>query len=241
MQLFYQPTIDKQDSEFTFDKIESRHIVRVLRKKEGDLLHITNGKKLLVTAKILDAHDKKCRVQLLDFTLQDNQKPFKLCVAIAPTKSNERFEWFLEKATEIGIDEIYPIRCKHSERKVIKPERLQKVLITAMKQSLHFQLPVLHNLQDFKDFIHLHKSYDKFIAYCENEQVTSSRNALQTRLKPQKDVCILIGPEGDFSQEEIALALENGFIPVSLGTARLRTETAGIVAVHTVHLLNDSI
>ncbi len=235
MQLFYIAELHKTSTTFTFDKLESRHIIKVLRKKEGDIIHITNGKNYSFRGEISSANDKKCQVLITEIKKEKYSRNYKIKIAIAPTKSNDRFEWFLEKATEISIDEIQPIICKHSERKVLKTERLQKVLITAMKQSLQYQLPILHEAITFKDFINQDVKGQKFIAHCEK----TSKNNLKLLVQANSDVTILIGPEGDFSPDEIQLALQNDFIPVSLGATRLRTETAGIVATHTVRLINE--
>lgn len=239
MQLFYQENIEDTVTEFTFDKIESKHIIRVLRKKEGDILHLTNGKNQLFVGKIIVANDRKCKLRITEKKIVKTQRSYRVCIAIAPTKNNDRLEWFLEKATEIGVDEIYPIICEHSERKIIKKERLDKIVITAMKQSLQLQLPTLHDALSFKAFMALDHPNQKFIAYCERESDTSTRNSLKKAMQTQQDICILIGPEGDFSPKEITLALKDNFIPVSLGATRLRTETAGIVAVHTIAVLNE--
>jgi 16S rRNA (uracil1498-N3)-methyltransferase len=242
MQLFYIADLHESSTEFTFDKIESRHIIKVLRKKEGSVLHITNGKNYLFEGKIIIADDKKCQIQITEIKKQKSLRNYKIQIAIAPTKSNDRFEWFLEKATEIGVDEIQPIICAHSERKVIKTDRLKKVVLSAMKQSLQFQLPILRETITFKEYIS--QNFDnqqtsfnqgKFIAHCEK----TTKNSLKKLLQPTSETLILIGPEGDFSTEEIELALQNDFIPVSLGATRLRTETAGIVAVHTAALVNE--
>ena len=234
MQLFYNKNLHKESTSLTFDKEESRHIVSVLRKKEGDILMITNGDSLLFTAKIIAVNNKRCQVQIIAVTEKESSRKYNLSIAIAPTKSNDRLEWFLEKATEIGVDNIHPILCKHSERKIIKNERLNKVLLTAMKQSLQFKLPVLKELTLFQKFISKEFKGQKFIATCQE----SSTKTLQSHIKKAEDVLVMIGPEGGFSTNEIEEALENNFIPVSLGTTRLRTETAGIVAVHTVSLKN---
>lgn len=235
MQLFYNPTIDTSSPQFTFDKIESRHIVKVLRKKEGDSLFITNGKGTLFTAEVLFANDKKCTVQII----KKEQKPkpwnYYLHIAIAPTKNNDRLEWFLEKATEIGVDEITPIICKHSERKAIKKERLDKVVVSAMKQSLKFHLPKFNETTTFQNFIKQDFEGDVFIAHCEK----IDKKTLKRELKPQQKITILIGPEGDFSTKEIETALQQHFIPVSLGESRLRTETAGVVAAQSVAFFNE--
>lgn len=235
MQLFYIAELKESSTDIAFDKIESRHIIKSLRKKEGDLIYITNGENLLFKGEITAANEKKCQVHILSVTQKKSNRKYKLQLAIAPTKSNDRFEWFLEKATEIGIDTIFPIISTHSERKVIKKDRLNKVLLSAMKQSLQYQLPVLHDLHSFKEFISHDFEGQKFIAHCEK----TDKKALKSLLQANTNITILIGPEGDFSTDEIALALQNGFIPVSLGATRLRTETAGIVAAHSVAFVNE--
>lgn len=234
MQLFYNPSINETASSFVFDKEESKHIIKVLRKKEGDILFVTNGLGFLFKTEISIASDSKCTVKILSFEKQEEPK-FRLHLAVAPTKMNDRYEWFLEKATEIGVHEITPIICEHSERKVIKLERFQKILESAMKQSLHYYLPQLNEPMAFKDFIKTPKSGQLFIAHCEE----TDKKSLKNELKIGKDISILIGPEGDFSVKEIGLAIENNFIPVSLGNTRLRTETAAIVACHSVVFKNE--
>ncbi|MCF6131921.1 16S rRNA (uracil(1498)-N(3))-methyltransferase [Flavobacterium wongokense] len=234
MQLFYNPTINETLTSFVFDKDESKHIIKVLRKKEGDTLHVTNGLGFLFATEITIASDNKCTVRIVSFEKEEAPK-FHLHLAVAPTKMNERYEWFLEKATEIGIQEITPIICEHSERKIIKTDRFQKILESAMKQSLHYYLPKLNEPIAYKDFIKTSKTGQLFIAHCEE----TSKKSLKTELKTNQDVTILIGPEGDFSVKEIELAIANNFIPVSLGTTRLRTETAAIVACHSVVFANE--
>ena len=239
MQLFYNSSLHKNSIELNFDTIESRHIVKVLRKKEGDIVYITNGKNLLFKGAISSASEKKCQVQIIEVIPQKQTRNYRVSIAIAPTKNNARFEWFLEKATEIGVDEIYPIICKHSERRVLKLERMQKIIQTAMKQSLQYKLPTLNNLISFKDLISKNTGDQKLIALCEFDKNDLTRNRLFSQIKTGTDVLILIGPEGGFSVDEIKLALQNSFIPVSLGATRLRTETAGIAAVHTISLKNE--
>jgi 16S rRNA (uracil1498-N3)-methyltransferase len=235
MQLFYNPNITKNTKEVTFDKTESRHIVRVLRKKEGDFVFITNGLGILFTAKVILANDKKCLVEITHIESKPTHKNYYLHIAIAPTKLNDRFEWFLEKATEIGIDEITPIICEHSERKIVKMERMEKIIHAAAKQSLKFHFPKINEPITFKKFINNPFQGKKLIAHCEE---TSKKN-LKSVLKKQDKALILIGPEGDFSPNEIKQSLEHNYIPVSLGESRLRTETAGIVAVHSVAFINE--
>lgn len=234
MQLFYNPNITETATSFVFDKEESKHIIKVLRKKEGDILHVTNGLGYLFTSEITIASDSKCTVKINSFEKQEKSK-FHLHLAVAPTKMNERYEWFLEKATEIGIQEITPIICEHSERKVIKADRFQKILESAMKQSLHYYLPKLNEPIAYATFIKKEFNGQKFIAHCEE----TDKKSLKNELENSEDVTILIGPEGDFSVKEIQLAIENSFIPVSLGNTRLRTETAAIVACHSVVFKNE--
>ena len=234
MQLFYNPNLNKDQTSFVFDKEESKHIVKVLRKKEGDILHVTNGLGYLFVTEITIASDNKCTIKIVSYEQQEAPK-YHLHVAVAPTKMNERYEWFLEKATEIGIQEITPIICEHSERKIIKTDRFQKILESAMKQSLHYYLPKLNEPIAFKDFVKTPKSGQLFIAHCEE----TSKKSLKSELKTTEDVTILIGPEGDFSVKEIQLAIDNNFIPVSLGSTRLRTETAALVACHSVVYSNE--
>jgi 16S rRNA (uracil1498-N3)-methyltransferase len=234
MQLFYTSEINSSISEFSFDKEESKHIVKVLRRKEGDILHVTNGLGFLFITEIILASEKKCTVKIN--TIEEQPRTdFNLHLAVAPTKMNERYEWFLEKATEIGIHEITPIICDHSERKVIKTERFDKIIQSAMKQSNQFYLPKLNDPISFKDFINQKHSGLLFIAHCEETQ----KKLLKEVIQPNEKYTILIGPEGDFSEKEIVIALQNNFIPVSLGNTRLRTETAAIVACHSIVFANE--
>ncbi|WP_010517395.1 16S rRNA (uracil(1498)-N(3))-methyltransferase [Croceivirga radicis] len=234
MQLFYNPLLNKNTTTFSFDKEESRHIAKVLRKKEGDALYITNGKGLLFKAELLQADFKKCVVKILE-TDEKETEPYHLHIAVAPTKMNDRFEWFLEKATEIGISEITPLLCDHSERKQIKLERFEKVIQAAMKQSLQTWLPKINPLTTFSEFVTNQQSEQLFIAHCEETE----RNALKDCVLPNKSTTILIGPEGDFSSQEINAALCKKYKPVMLGNNRLRTETAAIFACTTVRLINS--
>ena len=234
MQLFYQPDLDQNSQQFTFDKEESRHIVKVLRKKEGDTLQVTNGNGLFFTAEITVANIKNCLATIIKIT-KSSKRSYNLHLAVAPTKMNDRFEWFLEKATEIGISEITPIICEHSERKVVKEERYEKVLQAAMKQSLQAYLPKLNKTIVFSEFIKQKINGQKFIAHCEE----TDKKSLKSQLKTGEDCTVLIGPEGDFSVREIETALHHNFIPVTLGKTRLRTETAAIVACHSVAFLNE--
>ena len=235
MQLFYSPNIQEDDKKIIFSKDESKHITKVLRKKEGDILKVTNGKGFLFSAEIITVNANQCLAKIVDYQLQP--KPdYHLHMAVAPTKMNDRFEYFLEKATEIGIHEITPIICEHSERKVVKLNRYERVLQSAMKQSLHFRIPILNQPVQFKDFVKNAKLTSNFIAHCEED---GDKNYFQNLITAKSDICILIGPEGDFSKTEIDAALTQGWKPVSLGDTRLRTETAAVVACHTVALKNQ--
>ena len=235
MQLFYNPDLTEATENFTFDREESKHIVKVLRKTEGDKLHVTNGLGFIFTVEIVIGMDTKCQVKIINI---EKQKPlnYKLHLAVAPTKMNDRYEWFLEKATEIGVTSITPIICEHSERKHIKNDRLEKIIQSAAKQSLQTYCPVLNEAISFKDFIKTtSKTGSLFIAHCEETDKKSFKN----RIVKEEEITLLIGPEGDFSVAEIKLALDNGFVPVTLGETRLRTETAAIVGCHSVAFVNQ--
>lgn len=235
MQLFYSKEISTKTSQYAFDKTESRHIVRVLRKVEGDTIFITNGLGDLFVSKIELANDKKCVVAIQEIIQKENERKYNLHIAIAPTKLNERFEFFLEKATEIGIDTVTPIICDHSERKILKTDRMEKIIQAAAKQSLKFYFPKLNQPIKFSEFLKQQLVGDLFIAHCANNE----KKLLKQVLQRQTQTTILIGPEGDFSPAEIQQSLEHKFIPVSLGESRLRTETAGIVAVHSLAFINE--
>jgi 16S rRNA (uracil1498-N3)-methyltransferase len=235
MQLFYNPEIDKDTQQINFDKVESRHIVKVLRKKEGDAIYITNGKGLLFTSKINIASDKKCLVSIFKTEEKAIPRGYRIHIAIAPTKNNERLEWFLEKATEIGIDEITPIITQNSERKVIKKERLEKIIQAAMKQSLKYHLPVLNDPIPFNKFLNQRSDKNIYIAHCHDDD----KKSMKELIEPNESITILIGPEGDFSKEEVSSSLNANCKPISLGEARLRTETAALVAVQNVAFLNQ--
>lgn len=230
MQLFYQPDIEKGILSLNIE--ESRHCVKVLRKKEGDEITIVDGKGHFYEAIIADANPKKCLFDI-QRTYQEAPKPFFIHIGIAPTKNIDRIEWFLEKSIELGIDAITFLACEHSERIKINTERLEKKAISAMKQSIKSKLPLLNPLVPFSSFIQT-PATQKFIAYIDQE----TTGHLMHAAKKQQDYLVLIGPEGDFSKKEIAMAREEGFAPVSLGNSRLRTETAGLVACHTLNLIN---
>ena len=234
MQLFYNPDIKQGADTFFFDKEESKHIIKVLRKKENDKIFITNGLGFLFESEITSDSEKKCEVKITKKTFQEPNS-FYTHIAVAPTKMNDRMEWFLEKATEIGIHEITPIICDHSERKVFKIDRAEKIIQAAMKQSLHFYLPKINEPITLSEFVKKEFDGQKFIAHCEETE----KKSFQKEVLKNGKITILIGPEGDFSTKEINLARANQFIPVTLGNTRLRTETAALAACHTIALLNE--
>lgn len=232
MQIFYTPDIAVNPE---LPEEEAGHCVRVLRLSEGDEIILTDGKGSFYKAAISRAHPKHCEVAIQESWKQPALWNFNLHIAVAPTKNMDRMEWFAEKATEIGINAITCLNCRFSERREIKPARLEKILVSAMKQSQKATLPTLEGMTDFKKFVSAPFEGRKFIAHCEEGE----KPLLKQIYQPGENVLILIGPEGDFSPEEIKLARENGFEPISLGESRLRTETAALVACHTIHVLNQ--
>ena len=232
MTLFYVPNLA---TEHVLPEEESLHAVKVLRLKVGDELVVVVGVGGYHIAKITLPHPKRCAFELIESQFEFGKRDYKLHIAIAPTKNMDRLEWFVEKATEIGIDEITPIICRFSERKMVKAERLEKIIVSAAKQSVKAYFPKLNPQCTFDELIKNHQATQKFIAHCYD----SEKIQLKTEIIPTKDVLVLIGPEGDFSKEEVDKAIKNGYIPVSLGESRLRTETAGVVACHTVSLMNQ--
>lgn len=232
MALFYVPNLS---SGSVLPEEESQHAVKVLRLQVGAEISVVDGIGGFYKARITNPHPKHCGFEITE-TLKDfGKRDYKLHIAIAPTKNIERLEWFIEKATEIGIDEITPIICRFSERKIVKEERLEKIVVSAAKQSLKAYFPKLNPLCTFDELLKKYEASQKFIAHCYEED----KRLLQTEIYKSQDVLMLIGPEGDFSKEEVQKALSFGYIPVSLGESRLRTETAGVVACHTVAIINQ--
>lgn len=213
---------------------ESAHCVRVLRKKEGDAIYITDGKGHFFDAEIVEAHSKHCIVNIINTINEPKLWENNLHIAFAPTKNMDRIEWFAEKATEIGIDRFTPLLCRHSERKEIKLPRIEKILVSAMKQSQKAFVPLLDEMTSFSEFVKQPFEGQKFIAHCYPQE----KQLLKQAYKPATNVLILIGPEGDFSEDEVRMALVNGFEPISLGNSRLRTETAALVACNTIQIIN---
>ena len=230
MQLFFSETIE---NELKFSTEENKHLTKVLRKKVGDQLSVIDGKGYLYTGKIISQDKNSSQIKIIKKEKKKKTHNYYLHIAIAPTKNVNRFEWFLEKATEVGIDEITPIICERSERKKINQERCNRILISSMKQSLKYYLPKLNNPIVFNDFIKQKLDGDKFIAHCLNKDKIKLDKSINKKSN------ILIGPEGDFSEKEITLAIKNNFQSLSLGNSRLRTETAGVIATHSINRLYE--
>ncbi len=228
MQLFFAE--DFTSPIYTLSEEESKHAIRVLRLKIGDHISITDGRGNLFSCEIIDDNPKRCSVRAVDCQEEFERREYKLTMAVAPTKNNDRFEWFLEKATEVGVDRIVPLECDHSERRAFKQERGEKVIISALKQSLKAYLPQLDPVTEFKKLITEPFEGKRLIAHCEPEMSKEGKIYLGNAIEKGDDVMILIGPEGDFSPEEINFALQNGFKEITLGRQRLRTETAAVVA-----------
>jgi 16S rRNA (uracil1498-N3)-methyltransferase len=235
MHLFYTPDINENSSEYLLNEEESRHCISVLRLTVDSQIYLIDGKGTFYTAKIISASPKKTLLQIISFTKEFNKRNHYLHIAVAPTKNIDRFEWFLEKATEIGIDEITPIICDRSERKEVKIDRLNKVIIAAIKQSANTYVPKLNNAIGFKSFMQIDNSNSqKFIAHCED----TPKATLKAELVINNHYTLLIGPEGDFTLPEIAEANNAGFMAITLGKSRLRTETAALAVCFEVNFLN---
>ena len=227
---FYIEAVSLVDNIVLLNEENSKHIVQVLRMIEGTQLNLTDGLGTIYKAEILDAHKKKCTVKIIQTSKQEKSNQT-VCVAVSPVKNSSRFEWFLEKATEMGVTEIFPLLCERTEKQHVKFERLRGILISAMLQSQQTWLPVLHEPVKFEKFIKENKSTNKYIAHCEDSEKNSLKEIIVAKGNQLiNQSTILIGPEGDFTTKEISLALENNFLPVALGNTRLRTETAALVA-----------
>ncbi len=234
MQLFYAPEITTPL--YTLPEEESGHCVRVLRLKQGDELHITDGRGTLYRAEVEEAHPKHCTIRIVEEHHEWEKRPYRLIVAVAPTKNIDRIEWFVEKATECGIDRIVPILCDHSERKVIKGERLEKIAVSAMKQSLKAYKPQIAPLTPIRTLLAEPFEGVRLIAHCEEDV---ERVFMGDVIHRGEDVMVLIGPEGDFSKEEIEAARKAGFREITLGQSRLRTETAALAATMFTAFVNN--
>ena len=232
MHRFYAPDIT---TTMLLPDEEAQHCVRVLRLKEGEEVEVVDGKGHLHLCRILNANAKNCAVEIVGTTDVKPHWGCRITVAIAPTKNMDRMEWMAEKVTEMGVDRIVPLLCRYSERKVLKTERLRKILVAAMKQSLKAYLPRVDSPMPLRELLELPCAGSRLIAHCEE---SGNRTPLGEAFGPREQVLILIGPEGDFSSDEIRSALDSGFRAVSLGRSRLRTETAGVVAAHSVAFVN---
>jgi 16S rRNA (uracil1498-N3)-methyltransferase len=232
MQIFYTPDI--KDDLYILNEEESRHCIKVLRLQKGDTVNLVDGFGAFYTAEITDPHPKKTSLHVLNKQTEFGKRNHFLHLAVAPTKNIERFEWFLEKATEIGIDEITPIICDRSERKEVKTERLNKIITSAVKQSIKAYHPRLNEPVKLQTFVSSLNSSQNFIAHCNSGE----KSALKDILLTEADYTILIGPEGDFTPDEVIMAINNGCTPITFGDARLRTETAALEACFEVNFLN---
>jgi len=235
MHLFYTPDIT--DIAYTLNEQESKHCIKVLRLDEGDKINLIDGIGNFYLAEITHPHQKKCKIKVIEKTENYSKRNYNLTIAIAPTKSNDRLEWFCEKATEIGIDKIIPFTSFNSERRNIKIERFEKTIVSAIKQSYKAFKPEFTELTKFNTLIKQKFKGKKFIAHCNN--AVNKFHLLNEVYQKNESAIILIGPEGDFTTEEVQLAIDNGFIEINLGDYRLRTETAGLVSVMTISLLNQ--
>lgn len=233
MQLFYFNTI--RDNTIVFDATESRHIVRVLRYKKDDLIYATDGLGFIYQARINDTDPDECTAIIKQKKEGQDRRNYSIHIAIAPTKNQDRLEWFVEKSVELGIDSITPIVCEHSERRKIRSDRLYKIMLSAMKQSHKTKLTNIYELMSFNEFVQAGYNSRKYIAHLSESFGTVN---LKSTCKAGEDTIIIIGPEGDFSEAEINTALKNNFTPVTLGQSRLRTETAGVTACCLVHFIN---
>lgn len=233
MHLFYTPDISPT-GDYILNEEESRHCVKVLRLQPQDVIYLIDGKGGFYTAQIAEAHPKHTALKIIARQQQYGKRNHYLHIAVAPTKNTERLEWFLEKATEIGIDEITPVICERSERKEVKTERLNKIITSAVKQSIKAYHPTLNEAQKLNHFLSQPHDAQKFIAHC----IDSEKSSLKNRINLHGKYLILIGPEGDFTDSEINSAIQQGFIPISLGNSRLRTETAALEACFEINFLN---
>ncbi len=230
--IFFAPDIR---SNLQLPPQESQHCVKVLRKNAGDEIIVTDGKGSIFKCLLIEAHTKHCFINIISEEVSPKKRDYNINIAFAPAKQMDRNEWFVEKATEIGVDRIIPILTDFSERKEIKIDRLQKIAVSAMKQSQQFHLPEISDIIKFKDFVSDQFDGEKYIAHC----YESPKKPLAQLYNKSKNTLLLIGPEGDFSESEVNEANSKGFESISLGETRLRTETACLVAVHTIHVLNN--
>jgi 16S rRNA (uracil1498-N3)-methyltransferase len=233
MSLFYSSAFSKNNPVLSPE--ESHHATRVLRLKAGEKVQVTDGKGSFFQAVIREIHEKKTLLEVIAVEESTKRQDFYIHLAIAPTKNIDRIEWMLEKCVEIGIDEISFLLCQRSERKQLRLDRLEKIAAEAMKQSLKSWFPKINDIQPYESFLKKNIQTEKYVAHLND----NDRKLLSQTASPHSSYCVLIGPEGDFSEKEVKQALEAGFLAVTLGESRLRTETAGLVACHTLQLLNE--
>lgn len=231
--MFYSPEIESNP---ILPESDSQHCIRVLRYSEGDVIDIVDGKGFFYRCRIIDSHPKRTMVEIIEKVASPLSWSQDITIAVAPTKHIDRMEWLVEKLVEIGVNRIIPLRCRFSERKEIKEERLQKIAVSAMKQSLKSVLPVITPMMPFDKAISLISDEQRFIAYCSDE---FPKRLLSAEYRPRSSAAILIGPEGDFSPDEIKKAVASGYRPVTLGDTRLRTETAALYSCATFHIADE--
>lgn len=231
---FYAPDIEETH---LLPEGESAHCCRVLRKKEGEEIYVTDGNGHRFLCRITDAHPQHTEVEILQKITPEPERNYRLTLAVAPTKNADRIEWLMEKAVEIGVDKVVLLRCKRSERKVQRSDRLERIIVSAMNQSLSCIKPELVELTDFSKFVDgSEENSQKFFGYCSK---SFPKKELVKECVAGSDVIVMIGPEGDFTPEEVYMAVNNGFVPVTFGNKRLRTETAGVFAVNAVNIINQ--
>ena len=238
MHRFYCPDIADT---LTLGEEDSKHCVKVLRMAEGETIEVVDGNGNLYTCRITVAHPKRCAIEVVEKMEQPPHWGHRIVLGVAPTKNLDRMEWLVEKCVEMGVDRIVPLRCHNSERTVLKTERLKKIMVSAMKQSLKATLPQLDEMTPVEQLMKEPFEGVRCIAYCDEQLPRDARHTLAGVYKPGQDVMVLIGPEGDFSPEEVHAARNAGFVPVTLGESRLRTETAGMMAVGFLHALDQSV
>lgn len=234
MQIFYSPDISGNDH--TLDENESRHCIRVLRMKQGTPVRLIDGKGNLFEAVIVNPDPRKCSLAITRVIRDFEKRNYRLHIAISPLKNYERFEWFIEKSVELGIDEITPLICSNTEKPGIKRDRINNLMISAMKQSLKATRTILNETALFIDFVNRECNGKQMIAHCDS---TRERSKISDVYLKGENAVILIGPEGDFSKEEISAATSAGYLSVHLGSSRLRTETAGVAACHSIYFINQ--
>ncbi len=234
MQIFYAPGIS--GNTYILDEKESKHCIRVLRMTKGTPVRLIDGKGILYEGFINDPDSKRCQISISEIKPEYEKRDYRIHIAISPLKNPERFEWFIEKSVEIGVDEITPLICKNTEKQTVKQERINNIIISAMKQSVKAYKTIINDPVTFSDFISQTGKGIRLIAHC---RTLTDRNKISDVYKKNENVTIMIGPEGDFSEEEISSAIPNNFIPVHLGSSRLRTETAGVAACHSIYFINQ--